>query len=103
MEPFFRNFFIFLHNFFGWFPLFSTEPTGRNSLLAILILVVMLLPIVTSIARDSLNQVPKKLRNASYGIGASRWKTIFSVILPAALSGIMAGVLLSLGLSLIHI
>ena len=97
MERFFRAFFVFLHNFFGWIPLFSTEPTGRNSLLAILILVVMLLPIVTSIARDSLNQVPKKLRNAAYGIGASRWKTIFSVILPAALSGIMAGVLLALG------
>ncbi len=97
MEPFFRDFFLFLHNFFGWIPLFSSEPTGRNSLLAIIILVVMLLPIVTSIARDSLNQVPKKLRNAAYGIGASRWKTIFSVILPAALSGIMAGVLLALG------
>ncbi len=97
MEPFFRVFFVFLHNFFGWIPLFSTEPTARNSLLAILILVVMLLPIVTSIARDSLNQVPKKLRNAAYGIGASRWKTIFSVILPAALSGIMAGILLALG------
>ncbi len=97
MEPFFRTFFVFLHNFFGWIPLFSSEPTGRNSLLAIFILVVMLLPIVTSIARDSLNQVPKKLRNAAYGIGASRWKTIFSVILPAALSGIMAGVLLALG------
>ena len=50
MEPFFREFFVFLHNFFGWVPLFSTEPTARNSLLAILILVVMLLPIVTSIA-----------------------------------------------------
>jgi len=97
MEPFFRGFFVFLHNFFGWIPLFRTEPTGRNSLLAILILVVMLLPIVTAIARDSLNQVPKKLRNAAYGIGASRWKTIFSENMPAALSGIMAGVLLALG------
>ncbi len=97
MEPFFRDFFVFLHNFFGWIPLFSSEPAGRNSLLAIIILVVMLLPIVTSIARDSLNQVPQKLRNAAYGIGASRWKTIFSVILPAALSGIMAGILLALG------
>ena len=97
MEPFFREFFVFLHTFFGWIPLFSSEPAGRNSLLAIIILVVMLVPIMTSIARDSLNQVPKKLRNASYGIGASRWKTIFSVILPAALSGIMAGVLLALG------
>ena len=97
MEPFFRDFFVFLHKFFGWIPLLSSEPAGRNSLLAIIILVVMLLPIVTSISRDTLNQVPKKLRNAAYGIGASRWKTIFSVILPAALSGIMAGVLLALG------
>ena len=97
MEPFFRGFFALLHSWFSWIPLFSSEPSGRNSLLAILILVVMLLPIVTSISRDTLNQVPKKLRNAAYGIGASRWKTIFSVILPAALSGIMAGVLLALG------
>ena len=100
MEPFFRGFFEFLHIRFGWIPFFSSEPTGRNSLLAIFILVVMLLPIVTSISRDTLNQVPQKLRNASYGIGASRWKTIFSVILPAALSGIMAGVLLGLGRAL---
>ena len=97
MEPVLREFFQFLHSWFGWIPLFNTEPSGRNSLLAILILVVMLLPIITSISRDTLNQVPQKLRNASYGIGASRWKTIFSVILPAALSGIMAGVLLALG------
>ena len=77
LEPFFRDFFVFLNKFFGWIPLLSTEPAGRNSLLAIIILVIMLLPIVTSIARDALNQVPKKLRNAAYGIGASRWKTIF--------------------------
>ena len=64
---------------------------------AILILVVMILPIITSISKDSLNQVPSKLRQAAYGIGASRWTTIFKVIIPAAISGITGGVLLALG------
>ena len=57
----------------------------------------MILPIITSISRDSLNQVPGKLREAAYGVGATRWSAIFNVILPAALSGIAGGVLLGLG------
>ena len=57
----------------------------------------MILPIITAISRDSLNQVPHKLREASYGIGATRWSTVFNVILPAAISGITGGILLALG------
>ena len=57
----------------------------------------MILPILTAISRDSLNQVPQSLRYASYGIGATRWETIFNVLLPAAVSGITGGVLLALG------
>jgi phosphate transport system permease protein len=64
---------------------------------AILILVVMILPIITAIARDSLNQVPPELRQAAYGIGATRWGAILQVILPAAISGITGGVMLALG------
>ena len=60
----------------------------------------MILPIVTAISRDSLNQVPHKLREAAYGIGATRWSTIFNVILPAAISGITGGILLALGRAL---
>ena len=97
MEPFIRPLLKLIYTYFGWIPFFSTEPIGQGMAPAILILVVMILPIITSISRDSLNQVPKKLREAAYGVGATRWSTIFNVILPAAISGITGGVLLALG------
>ena len=62
-----------------------------------LILVVMILPIITAISRDALNQVPIELRQGAYGIGATRWGSIFNIILPAAVSAIMGGVMLALG------
>ena len=97
MEPFIRPLLRILYVFFGWTPFFSTEPSGAGMATAILILVVMILPIITSISRDALNQVPKKLREAAYGIGATRWSSIFNIILPAAISGITGGILLALG------
>ncbi len=97
LEPAVRPILKMLNIFFGWLPFFSTEPVGPSIASAVLILVVMILPIITAISRDSLNQVPNKLRQASYGIGATRWITIFNVLLPAAISGIAGGVLLALG------
>ena len=97
MEPFLRPILGSLHATLGWLPFFSTEPQGPGIAPAILILVVMILPIITAIARDSLSQVPTELRQAAYGIGTSRWGAIFQVILPAAISGIAGGVMLSLG------
>tara|TARA_Y100001968_G_scaffold136853_1_gene125032 strand:+ start:2347 stop:3384 length:1038 start_codon:yes stop_codon:yes gene_type:complete len=100
LEPFIRPFLTAIHKLFGWIPFFSTEPLGPGIAPAILILTIMILPIITSISRDSLNQVPPKLRQAAYGVGATRWSTIFNVILPAAISGITGGVLLALGRAL---
>ncbi len=97
MEPFIRPLLNYMHSHFGWIPIFSTEAVGPGLLPAILILIVMILPIITAISRDSLEQVPKRLREASYGIGATRWCTLFNIILPAAISGITGGVLLALG------
>ena len=97
LEPFIRPFLMFLYEDFGWIPFFSTEPLGPGISPAILILVVMILPIITAIARDSLNQVPMQLRQAAYGVGATRWGAILNVILPAAVSGIVGGVMLALG------
>jgi phosphate transport system permease protein len=57
----------------------------------------MILPIITAISRDALRQVPDGLRQAAYGIGTTRWGTIFQVMLPAAISGITGGVMLALG------
>ena len=97
MEPFLRPFLNIIYEKFGFIPFFGTQPTGAGMMPAVLILVVMILPIITSISKDSLNQVPTKLKQAAYGIGATRWTTIFKVIIPAAISGITGGVLLSLG------
>ncbi len=97
MEPFLRPFFLFLNKFLGWLPIFGSEPIGPGIAPAIIILAIMILPIITSISRDSLNQVPQNLRLAAYGVGATRWTTIFIVILPAAISGIIGGILLALG------
>ncbi|MFM9088389.1 MAG: phosphate ABC transporter permease subunit PstC [Cyanobium sp.] len=97
MEPAIRPFLQFLHNAFGWFPLFASVPQGPGMAPAILILVVMILPIITAISRDALNQVPIELRQGAYGVGTTRWGAIFNIILPAAISAIMGGVMLALG------
>ena len=97
MEPFFRPLFLLIHTYLGWVPFFSSEPIGPGIAPAVIVLVIMILPIITSISRDSLNQVPQKLREAAYGIGSSRWIAIFNIILPAAISGITGGILLALG------
>jgi phosphate transport system permease protein len=97
MEPFIRPALEALHGLFGWLPFFSTAPKGPGVAPAVLILVVMILPIITAITRDALNQVPDELRQGAYGVGTTRWGAIFSVILPAAVSAIIGGVMLGLG------
>jgi len=97
MEPAIRPALGFLHNTLGWMPFFSTVPQGPGMAPAILILVVMILPIITAISRDALNQVPIELRQGAYGIGTTRWGAIFNIILPAAISAITGGVMLALG------
>ncbi|MEB3325148.1 MAG: phosphate ABC transporter permease subunit PstC [Cyanobacteriota bacterium] len=97
MEPAIRPLLQVLHTTLGWMPLFDSVPQGPGMAPAILILVVMILPIITAIARDALNQVPIELRQGAYGVGTTRWGAIFNIILPAAISAIMGGVMLALG------
>ena len=97
MEPAIRPALQLLHNLLGWSPLFASAPQGPGMAPAILILVVMILPIITAISRDALNQVPLELRQGAYGIGTTRWGALFNIILPAAISAITGGVMLALG------
>ena len=97
MEPAIRPALLLLHKTLDWLPFFSTVPQGPGMAPAILILVVMILPIITAIARDALNQVPTELRQGAYGVGTTRWGAIFNIILPAAISAIAGGVMLGLG------
>ena len=71
-------------------------PTAPNSALAAgLVMGIMLIPFISSLSDDALAAVPNALREGSIGLGATRAETIRHVLLPAALPGIMAGVLLA--------
>lgn len=86
-----------LHNSLGWLPIFAGTPANRSMLIAGVILTIMILPIITAISRDSLAALPPELRQASLGLGATRWETLFRVLVPAAFSGIVGGTMLALG------
>lgn len=86
-----------LHQNLGWLPLFGTPAAGPGLLPSSIVLTVMILPIITAISRDSLAALPPELRQASLGLGATRWETILQVLLPAAFSGIVGAVMLALG------
>jgi phosphate transport system permease protein len=97
LVPIVTNIGKWLNSSFGFLPFFSTPPTGPGMLPAGLILAVMTLPIITAISRDALISVPPSLRQASLGLGATRWETIFQVLIPSAFSGIVSAVMLALG------
>lgn len=65
-----------------------------NNASAGLVMGIMILPTIASMSEDALSAVPRSLREASYGLGATRLETILKVVLPAALSGIIAAFLL---------
>lgn len=87
----------FLFNNFKWFPLFSTPLSGTGMLPAALVLAIMILPTIAAISREALISVPKDMRQASMGLGATRWETIVKVLIPASFSGIVGAVMLALG------
>lgn len=67
---------------------------GISLLAGIIVLSIMILPTITSIASDAIKTIPREYIEASYGLGATRWQTISRVIIPAAKSGILTGVVL---------
>ncbi|MEI7962283.1 MAG: phosphate ABC transporter permease subunit PstC [Verrucomicrobiota bacterium] len=73
-------------------------PVYGNSLLtASLVLALMVLPTITAISRNALVAVPPTLREGSYALGATRWETVFGVILPTASPSIVASAILAFG------
>lgn len=73
---------------------------GANMLSAIIVLAIMILPTVISVSTSSLKAVPDHLRSASLALGATKMQTIFQVVIPAAKSGILTGVVLGIGRAL---
>ena len=68
---------------------------GFNALSPGLVMGVMIIPYITSLSEDALRAVPRSLREASYGMGATRFQTAFRIMVPAASSGIIVSVILA--------
>ena len=95
--PIVRQFGGVLSDSLGFIPLFEGPATGNSTLTASLVLALMVLPTITAISRTALVSVPHTLREGSYAVGATRWETIFRVLLPTAAPGIVAATILAFG------
>jgi phosphate transport system permease protein len=89
----------------GYFALFFVTPILRdiipglnlfNPISAGLVMGFMILPTVSSISIDSMQAVPRAIREAAYGLGATRFEVVLRVVVPAALSGIVASFILAM-------
>jgi phosphate transport system permease protein len=90
----------FLSRTLGWTHLFDGPPLGIGMLAAGIILAVMIVPIISSIAREVLMVVPQHQREAVLALGATRWEMIRVGVLRNARAGIMGGIILGLGRAL---
>ncbi|MCG3151925.1 MAG: hypothetical protein GEEBNDBF_01210 [bacterium] len=71
-----------------------------NGMLGALGVAFVIIPVVATIAEDSLRAVPKEIRQGSLALGATKWQTLIGVVIPAAISGITAAVILGFGRAL---
>lgn len=72
-------------------------PTGMTALTGAVLLALMAVPTIISISEDAIRSVPRSYKEASLALGASRIQTIAKVVVPAALSGIIASIMLGMG------
>lgn len=102
LVPILKDLGIWLHSNFNWIPIFNSPPsaTGLGILPSGVVLTIMILPTIASLSRDALNSLPPDLRQASLGLGATRWETIIQILVPAAFSGIVGAIMLALGRAL---
>lgn len=78
--------------------LFVTALKWRNSILAgSFTLAIMMLPLIMRTTEEALKSVPDSYREGSYGLGAGKLRTVFRIVLPTAIPGILAGVILAIG------
>lgn len=90
---------------YGFFGLLIVVPivrtvfggSGIGLLTGWIILAIMILPTIATISEDAIRAVPRSYREASYGMGATRWQTIWKVVLPAARNGIIGATILGMG------
>ncbi len=86
-----------VYGLFGMLMFVTYFKFGYSILSGILTLFIMVLPTIIRTTEESLVSVPKSYREASFGLGAGKLRTIFVVVLPSAIPGIISGVMLAIG------
>lgn len=92
-----------VYGFFGlillsdWIRILFNQPSGSSWLAGSILLGIMALPTITSVAEDAISSVPREFKEGSLALGANHWQTIRKVIVPSALSGITAAIILGIG------
>lgn len=86
-----------VYGLFGYLCFVVFLEMGFSVIAGAFTLAIMILPIIITTSEEAIRAVPKGYKEASLALGASKERTIFSVILPAAMSGILEGIILSIG------
>ncbi len=77
--------------------IFGASPQGRSFMTAGVILAIMIIPIITSLAREVIDTTPTPEKEGAYGLGATRWEMITAVVWPHSKAGIVGAIMLGLG------
>ncbi|MFD2793588.1 phosphate ABC transporter permease subunit PstC [Promicromonospora vindobonensis] len=93
---------VWLNDWFGWFPLFAGDvsSTARTMATVSVVLAVMILPIITAVSREVFLQTPKLHEEAALALGATRWEMVRTAVLPFGQSGVISAAMLGLGRAL---
>jgi phosphate transport system permease protein len=86
-----------LYGLFGFIFFVIKLRMGWSLLAGVLTLTIMILPTIIRTSEEAIRSVPRQLRLVSYSLSASKWETIKKVVLPAAMPGILTGIMLSIG------
>jgi phosphate transport system permease protein len=81
-------------------PLFSGPPMGIGVFTAGFVLAIMTIPFISSVMRDVFLATPRMLKESAYGVGATTWEVVRSVVLPYTKTGVLGGIFLGLGRAL---
>ena len=97
VRPIFRA----INQTLSWIPfLGGPAPRGPSLLIVAVVLGIMISPIIISITRSTLESLPRSLKEGALALGATRWETLLTVMIPAGLSGIVSSIMLALGRAL---
>ncbi len=86
-----------VYGLFGLLFFVTTLKWGMSLLAGAFTLVIMVLPLIMRTSEEALKAVPDSYREASFGLGAGKLRTIFTIVLPCAVPGILAGIILAIG------